>query len=529
MLPEYRHSSDLSQMEVLETKTTLKLMLTLFNNTYASITSIAKIVERNFLVTEDSFPRIYRLFSIAKEKLELTQDIPLFLNFEDALSAQTVGSDKDCAIILNCSCLDTLSDGEILAMLGHELGHIHCHHVNYLNIITFFEDITSHLAGITETTTLTIKNLLVDWLRCAEYSADRAAAIITEDIDIPLNTLVKCMGGAPNKHSIELNPYKIVKQIDYLYAEENINKVSQIVFQNLMAQIELPFAIFRMKELMLFGKTAECKNNFPYLYYKDITNFNVDIVVDADYLYTKSLQMLPNNHELGLFLLHSSAKYGNALAMDQLGTYYIFGKELPKNVPIGIRYLKNAASKQLPTAYTHLGMCYVKGLPPYLEQNKTEGYHLLQYAVGLGEQHAKELITNNLNPIQFTMDISIKQLLTKFSDKDTIVSNFNSEENEQKLRTMLLIPRQEEILAYEINKNYARQAIAICNSGVYVRSSNAFPIYLPWTEISKKDLRNSASFDQVDTMLDNTLIYSYDINQTPAIIQLLTFIKQKLK
>ena len=69
ILTELIHPLERERFAELKKNETLGLILTVIGNTHASLTSIAEIPDRSFIVSEKTCPRLYGLHRIAHDKL----------------------------------------------------------------------------------------------------------------------------------------------------------------------------------------------------------------------------------------------------------------------------------------------------------------------------------------------------------------------------------------------------------------------------------------------------------------------------
>lgn len=129
----------------------------------------------NLRLGEDQLPEYYNMLPPICEKLGIKMP-ELYLSLEDNPNAYTFG-DTNPFIVLTSGLLDIMPHELIPTVLAHECGHIACHHTLYRNLGVTILDGTSGLLGLTELATAPIQGAFYHWMRCNEFSADRAAAI----------------------------------------------------------------------------------------------------------------------------------------------------------------------------------------------------------------------------------------------------------------------------------------------------------------------------------------------------------------
>ena len=152
-------------------------------------------------VTKHQCPDIYAKLEIACETLGVeTPD--LFIQQNPVMNAFTYGVEKPY-IVLHSALLERLSEDETLAVIAHEVGHIHSEHVLYLTAARLMEllanaSIAALLPGsdiIKLIVSMGINSALLAWARRAELSCDRAALLVTQDPHVVGRTMMKLAGG----------------------------------------------------------------------------------------------------------------------------------------------------------------------------------------------------------------------------------------------------------------------------------------------------------------------------------------------
>lgn len=123
---------------------------------------------------------------VAKPDLYITVTDPIF-GTGVGFNAMTTGVERPF-IIGYSTLLERLDDREILAVLAHEVGHIHAQHLLYTTAARLLALVTNYLL-ISNPITSTIATLinwtvqvaLINWYQKAELSCDRAALLVVQD------------------------------------------------------------------------------------------------------------------------------------------------------------------------------------------------------------------------------------------------------------------------------------------------------------------------------------------------------------
>jgi len=141
-------------------------------------------------------PEIHQLLVQACRILDL--EVPqLYVRQNPVPNAYTFAMQgKKPFIVLHSSLLDLLEPPEIQAVIAHELGHLKCNHGVYLTMANLLMLSTSLLpfGGLFYQA---LQDQLLHWLRCAEFTCDRAALLVTQDARTVISVLMKLCGGSP--------------------------------------------------------------------------------------------------------------------------------------------------------------------------------------------------------------------------------------------------------------------------------------------------------------------------------------------
>lgn len=128
---------------------------------------------------ENQMKRYYDMLPPICEKLGIT--IPeLYLELDVVPNAYTSG-DTHPFIVLTSGLLETIPDELIPTVLAHECGHIACHHVLYSTMGSFILSGASAMINrflpLGNLLTVPLEIAFYYWMRCSEFSADRAAVL----------------------------------------------------------------------------------------------------------------------------------------------------------------------------------------------------------------------------------------------------------------------------------------------------------------------------------------------------------------
>ena len=199
-------------------------VIEVFNESYMKIIDMSSKIRIN----SEQLPRIYNMVVDICRKLSI--DIPdLYLELNREPNAYTYG-DKKATITITSGLLECMNDDELYAVLAHECGHIACKHVLYKKIGSIILDTSLFGAGmltgnsfLVSAISLPLKIAFYYWMRCSEFSADRAATVCCGDSECVVRTMMRLAGGTVHFND-EIDIDLFVKQAqDYEdIADENL-------------------------------------------------------------------------------------------------------------------------------------------------------------------------------------------------------------------------------------------------------------------------------------------------------------------
>ena len=152
-------------------------------------------------VTPKQFPDLHAKLQIACTTLGV--DMPeMFVQQSPVVNAFTYGSEKHIIVVFS-GLLEKLNDEETLAVIAHEVGHIHAEHALYLTAARLMEALANASAArlipgseiIKFIISAGINSALLAWARRAELSCDRAGLLVVQDPHVVGRVMMKLAGG----------------------------------------------------------------------------------------------------------------------------------------------------------------------------------------------------------------------------------------------------------------------------------------------------------------------------------------------
>ena len=182
------------------------------------------------------YATLYSIYRQCLRDLDMSPEPNLYVSQNPLANAYSLGSEHPY-IVFNTALLDLLDEEEIRVILAHELGHLKCDHSILIQMsfwvmgaANFLGDIT---LGLGKAITTGLVYAFYEWRRKAELSADRAALLVSDDLNLVLRTLMKCAGGS-QKYLHECNLEEFIRQGEAYRQldQDNLNQIYKFLIYN---------------------------------------------------------------------------------------------------------------------------------------------------------------------------------------------------------------------------------------------------------------------------------------------------------
>jgi len=248
---DYVHPADSKALAALRAipgiDSALKKLLSVTGESAIRVNFLASAVK----VTPEQCPDLHAKLQIACTTLGV--EMPeLFIQQNPVVNAFTGGVEKP-VIVLHSSLIERLNDEETLAVIAHEVGHIHAEHVLYLTAAQLMLMVATiplaslPIAGILkDLLTATMRGALLAWMRRAELSCDRAALLVVQDPHVIGRTMMKLCGGT-FASKIDYNLFlEQGKEFQKRYDESALDRFWADIIN---AGLSHPFPVWRVSEI----------------------------------------------------------------------------------------------------------------------------------------------------------------------------------------------------------------------------------------------------------------------------------------
>lgn len=137
-------------------------------------------------VTDQQYPRVYHAAKAAGAALRVT--VPsVFAAPSDKIKVAVLGTDDAPHLIVNLQLAERLDDTQLIAAIGHELGHVQNGHIFYATALHYLRHSAAfYVRWVVQPAIMTLQA----WSRRAEVTCDRAALLAVRDLDRTLQALV---------------------------------------------------------------------------------------------------------------------------------------------------------------------------------------------------------------------------------------------------------------------------------------------------------------------------------------------------
>jgi len=210
-------------------------------------------------VHEKHFKEAYELLNYSTKMFDLKDEPEMFIYQDPKPNAFTYGVDKPY-IGISTGLIDLLDEKELLGVIGHEVGHIHCNHVLYRTaawlLMILIGKLANYMFGVGSLVLQPIYYAMMYWIRCSELSADRAELLTIRNFDKSLKINMKLAGGS-QKYMSQLDAEEYLKQARETEQMQEDNFLNKVFSTLQTANQTHPFPIWRAGHLEKWAYEGE--------------------------------------------------------------------------------------------------------------------------------------------------------------------------------------------------------------------------------------------------------------------------------
>lgn len=212
-------------------------------------------IASSVLAGETQLPHLYKILLDASEALDIEAP-QLYVRQHPVPNAYTFAMrGKQPFIVIHTSLIELLNLEEIQAVLGHELGHLKCEHGVYLTLANLIVLAAGQIYAWGSIIAQGLQNQILEWLRCAEFTCDRAALLATQDPKVVISVLMKLAGGSPSLSS-QLNVDAFLAQAR-AYDKFSNTDLGEALRQLKTTQLTHPLPVLRAREIDIWASSQK--------------------------------------------------------------------------------------------------------------------------------------------------------------------------------------------------------------------------------------------------------------------------------
>src|SRR5262249_2740856 len=150
-------------------------------------------------ISERQLPRVWSRWHAAIDTLDLADSFDVYVRQAQTINALAIGASKPM-VVVNSATIGTLDDEELHTVLPPEAGHLLSQHVLYQPALGTLLQLSPlvRLPLVAGIPMLAVRSILLEWMRAAELSADRAATLVNRDPLVTSRTLMVLASGLPS-------------------------------------------------------------------------------------------------------------------------------------------------------------------------------------------------------------------------------------------------------------------------------------------------------------------------------------------
>ncbi len=202
-------------------------------------------------VGERQLPEVWSAYLGVAHILDMEPDNDVYVSSSIQWNAVTIGS-KRPMIVLGSGLLRRLGPGEQRAVIAHEMGHVLSDHVLYTTALNILLAAGSGLPLGLGLPVRAVRAVLLEWVRAAELSCDRAATLAVRDPRIVCRALMVLAGGM-SADELDLDAF-MAQAMEYENWDDGHDRVRRF-FNELSATHAN--AVRRVSEIMRWVQSGE--------------------------------------------------------------------------------------------------------------------------------------------------------------------------------------------------------------------------------------------------------------------------------
>lgn len=258
----FRHPLDRQAEQALRSVPGFDLLATKFVEFFSERPQYIYNLGNYVQVGSRQYSTLYQMFRDCVASLDVSPEPVLFVAQSPVVNSYSLGKEKPY-VVVNSGLLDLLDEAQIKTVLAHELGHIKCEHTVLIlmgiwmgQMITAISEATLGLGQLVSTGVLLA---FYEWRRKAELSADRAALLVMDELEIVQTTMMQVAGGSHKfRHELSLLEFNRQGEQYQSLDSDNLNQVYKfLLYNDLLSMLSHPFPVERLTFLAEWFRSEE--------------------------------------------------------------------------------------------------------------------------------------------------------------------------------------------------------------------------------------------------------------------------------
>ncbi|WP_199224869.1 M48 family metallopeptidase [Microcystis sp. 0824] len=255
---DFRHPIDLEATNSLKQLPGLDIAVRSLLGSVAEEFFYLNNIAASVLVGEKQLPDLHNLLLEACRVLDL-EPPQLYIQQNPVPNAYTFAMrGKKPFMVMHTSLIEMLTPAEIQAVMAHELGHLKCEHGVYLTLANIMVLAAGLLPNWGTMLARSLQERMLAWVRCAEFSCDRAALLAVQDPKIVMSVLMKLAGGSPSLAPL-LNLEAFIDQAKS-YDAVSASEMGEMLKGLQTQQLTHPLPVLRAREIDRWASSPDYHN-----------------------------------------------------------------------------------------------------------------------------------------------------------------------------------------------------------------------------------------------------------------------------
>jgi len=255
---DFRHPIDLEATNSLKQLPGLDIAVRSLLGSVAEEFFYLNNIGASVLVGEKQLPDLHNLLLEACRILDL-EPPQLYIQQNPVPNAYTFAMrGKKPFMVIHTSLIEMLNPAEIQAVMAHELGHLKCEHGVYLTLANIIVLAAGLLPNWGTMLAQSLQQRMLAWVRCAEFSCDRAALLAVQDPKIVMSVLMKLAGGSLSLAPL-LNLEAFIDQAKS-YDAVSASEMGEMLKGLQTQQLTHPLPVLRAREIDRWAGSPDYQN-----------------------------------------------------------------------------------------------------------------------------------------------------------------------------------------------------------------------------------------------------------------------------